>query len=160
MNLYLCQMLHLIMSILFSCKDIRPFLLSKSRQPMATLMAITIFSANCTIHTIWFWGEIDMPHQLSTSPITWSPILCALFVLHFILCSVKVSRWWRVTRFTQLYVHMYMFCPYVISTPYQLLEEYKWGLSKDTFSHAILQKTLHLREMNKDTIAVYHNCIS
>jgi hypothetical protein len=51
---------------------------------------------------------------------------------------------------------MYMFCPYVISTPYQLLEE----LSKDTFSHAILLKTLHLREMNKDTIAVYHNCIS
>jgi hypothetical protein len=48
----------------------------------------------------------------------------ALFVLHFIFCFVKASRWWGVTRFTQPHVHMYMFSPYVISTLYQLLEEY------------------------------------
>jgi hypothetical protein len=44
MNLYLHHLLHLTMSFLLSSEDIRPFLLSKSRQPMATVMAIpTIF---------------------------------------------------------------------------------------------------------------------
>jgi hypothetical protein len=57
----------------------------------------------------------------------------ALFVLHFIFCFVKASRWWGVKRSTQPHLHTYMFCPYVISTLYWLLEEYKQELSKDTF---------------------------
>jgi hypothetical protein len=32
------------------------------------------------------------------------------------------------------------FCPYVISTLYQLLEEYKWELSKDTISCALVSQ--------------------
>ncbi len=35
---------------------------------------------------------------------------------------------------------MYMFYAYVISMPYQLLEEYKSELSKDTFSHAFFSQ--------------------
>jgi hypothetical protein len=35
-----------------------------------------------------------------------------------------------VRRSTQPHIHM---CPYVISTLYQLLKEYKWELSKYSF---------------------------
>jgi hypothetical protein len=57
----------------------------------------------------------------------------ALFVLHFIFCFVKALRWWGVTRYTQPHVHMYMFCPYVISTLYHLLEELQMRTFKRYF---------------------------
>jgi hypothetical protein len=50
---------------------------------------------------------------------------------------------------TQPHVHAYMFCPYVISTLYRLLKDYKWEISKWYFSHTTLLTTLHLLwEMN------------
>jgi hypothetical protein len=77
------------------------------------------------------------------------------FLAFFIFCFVKALRWWGVTRSTQPHVHTYMFCPHVISTLYQLLEEYKWELSKDTFlmhsSHNFTPKRNELR---------YHWCLS
>jgi hypothetical protein len=46
-------------------------------------------------------------------------------------------------------IHMYMLCPYVISTLYHLLEELvQMRTFKRYFSCAILLTTLHLREMN------------
>jgi hypothetical protein len=43
---------------------------------------------------------------------------------------------------------MYVFCPYVISTLYHLLEELQMRTFKRYLSCAILLTTLHLREMN------------
>jgi hypothetical protein len=61
-----------------------------------------------------------------------------LFVLHFTLCFVKALRWWGMTRITQPHIHMFMFCPHVVSTvPFTIhLKNYKWELSTDTFSCA------------------------
>jgi hypothetical protein len=56
-------------------------------------------------------------------------------------------QWW-VTRFKQSHVHMYMFCPYVISTLHHLLEELQMRTFKKYISHAILLTTLHLKEIN------------
>jgi hypothetical protein len=53
-----------------------------------------------------------------------------------------------VTRFAQPHIYTYMFCPYVISTLYDLLEELQMRTFKRYFSHAILLTALHLREMN------------
>jgi hypothetical protein len=50
-----------------------------------------------------------------------------------------------------------MFCPYVISTLYHLLEELQMRTFKRYVSGTILLITLQLREMNQDTIVVYHN---
>ena len=71
-----------------------------------------------------------------------------------ILGSVSMSM---MTRFTQPHVHMYMFCPGIISTIYHLLEELQMGTFKRYFSLAILLTTLYLREMDQDTIVVNHN---
>jgi hypothetical protein len=80
---------------------------------------------------------------------SWSSISCGIACFaSYIFVFVKTSRWWGVTRSTQPHVHTYMSCPYVISTLYCLVEEYKWELSKDTFFFCILLTTLHLREMN------------
>jgi hypothetical protein len=71
-----------------------------------------------------------------SSLITWHPTSYGIiFFLHFIFCFVKkASRWWGVTRFAQPHVHMYMFCSYVITTLYHLLEELQmWTFLKDTF---------------------------
>jgi hypothetical protein len=47
-------------------------------------------------------------------------------------------------------LHMYMLCPYVISTRYQLLEELvQMRTFKRYFSHAILLTTLHLAKRNE-----------
>jgi hypothetical protein len=80
--------------------------------------------------------------------IPWSPHM-ALFVLHFILCFVKVSRWWGVTRFAQPHILVYMFCPYVISTPLPVTCK----VTNETFKRhlscgLLLPTTFHLREMN------------
>jgi hypothetical protein len=42
-----------------------------------------------------------------------------------------------------------MFCPYVISTLYHLLEELQMRTFKRYFSHTILLTILHLREMSE-----------
>jgi hypothetical protein len=49
------------------------------------------------------------------------PALRILATLSFCCKQQEVS----VTRSVQPHVHTYMFCPYVISTPYWLLQEYK-----------------------------------
>jgi hypothetical protein len=55
----------------------------------------------------------------------------------------------KMTRFPQPHVHTYMFCRYVISTLYHLLEKLQMRRTfKRYFACAILLTTLHLREMN------------
>ncbi len=60
-----------------------------------------------------------------------------LIVVHFTFCFVKALRW-GVTRFAQPHVHTCMFCPYVISNLYQLLEEIKMRTFKRYFPCTIL----------------------
>jgi hypothetical protein len=108
MNLYLRCLSHLTMSFLLSSEDIRPILFSKSRQLMATLIGC---------HTYPFLPIVRRQNHLIMGR-TWYVILAfdtsdpmthvALFVFHFIICFVKVLRWWGVTRFTQPHVHTYI----------------------------------------------------
>jgi hypothetical protein len=79
-------------SFLPSSKDIRLFLLSRSRPFLPIIWRY---------RTIWLWGELDV-----------------CFAFYILFC--KALRWWGETRFAQSHVHMYMFCPYVISTPLQV----------------------------------------
>jgi hypothetical protein len=73
------------------------------------------------------WNDVRICHQLWQ---TFPPITFVLLKnLDAMLTMIFLTQ---VTRSTQPHIHMYMFCPYVISTLYQLLEEYKWELSKDT----------------------------
>jgi hypothetical protein len=46
----------------------------------------------------------------------------------------------KMTRSTQPRVHMYMSCPYVISTLYRLLEESQLWTSKRYFSRALFSQ--------------------
>jgi hypothetical protein len=62
-----------------------------------------------------------------------------------------------LTRFAQPHIQLYMFCPYVISTLYHLLEELQMRAFKRYFSHAILLTTLHLPKRNE---LWYHCCLS
>jgi hypothetical protein len=38
---------------------------------------------NCTIHTIWLWGEIDTPRPYSTLLIIWGPSACGIICFTF-----------------------------------------------------------------------------
>jgi hypothetical protein len=107
------------------------------------LVKVKTTNGNTYDHTYYFLPIIRRQNHLIMGQ-TWYVILAfdtsnpmaqhvTLFVLHFIFYLVKVSRWWKVTRSLQPHVLTCMFCPYVISTLYQLLEDYKWELSKDTF---------------------------
>jgi hypothetical protein len=69
-----------------------------------------------------------------------------LLFLHSIFCFVKVLRWWGVTRFTQHHVLTYMFCSYVISTLYRILEESKLWTSKRYLFLCTLLTTLCLEK--------------
>jgi hypothetical protein len=65
------------------------------------------------------------------------------------LSHAQMAVIWRMARFAQPHILMYMFCPCVISTHYQLLEELQMRTFKRYFSLAILlTTTLHLREIN------------
>jgi hypothetical protein len=94
---------------------------------------------------IWLWGEIDTSYRYLKHPIPWSHHV-TLFVLHFIFCFVKALRWWGVSRFAQPHVLTYMFCPYVISTPFTgYLKNTNENFQKIP-SSCFLLTTLHLRE--------------
>jgi hypothetical protein len=71
---------------------------------------------------------LDKPNHRKSN-LVWQYLFC---ILYFVF--VKASRWWGVTRSAQPHVHMYMFCPYVISNLYQFLEKCKWEISKILFS--------------------------
>jgi hypothetical protein len=103
---------------------------------------------------VWFtlfdYGE-RLIHHISTQHF-WSHQVhphVKLFVLHFMLCFVKALRWWGVTSFAQPHIHMYMFCCYVISTLYHLLEESNENFQKIIFlcnsSHNFTPKRNELR---------------
>jgi hypothetical protein len=125
--------------------------LSKSRQPMAMIMAISFFACPfdyvetliCCIGT-----RQAQSHEVQSR--------VALFVLHFIFCFVKVSKWWGVTRSWQPHVLTYMFCPYVISTPLPVT----WRVTnvnfqKDTF----LMHSSHNFTPKRNELG-YHCCLS
>jgi hypothetical protein len=76
------------------------------------------------IHCIGTW-------QAQSHEVQYCVTLFVLHVIYFVF--VKALRWWGVTISTQPHVDIYMFGPYVISTLYWLLEEYKWELSTDYF---------------------------
>jgi hypothetical protein len=81
---------------------------------------------------------------LDTSHHMRSNLMWNYFLFTFCILFCK----WGVARFTQPHVHMYMFCPYVISTLYHLLEKLQMRTFKRYFSCTILLTTLHLQEMN------------
>jgi hypothetical protein len=81
-----------------------------------------------------YGGETDMPHWSPTSQSHEVQSHVTLFILHFIFCFVKVSKWWGVTRSAQPHVHMYMFCPDVISTLYGYLKTTNENFQKILFS--------------------------
>jgi hypothetical protein len=68
--------------------------------------------------------------------------------IHLFNCEVGCCNWLLtqsaiinpMTRSAQPQVHKYMFCPYVISTLYQLLEESKMWTSRRYFSHALFSQ--------------------
>jgi hypothetical protein len=83
--------------------------------------------------------------------------------VHF--CVMMTNAWWsihwtnvahdKICTASHTYIHTYMFCPYVISTLYELLAEYKGELSKDTFHvHSSLNFTPKRNELR------YHCCLS
>jgi hypothetical protein len=43
---------------------------------------------DCSICTIWLWGEIDMPHWYLTCLITWGPSSCGIicFTFYILFC--------------------------------------------------------------------------
>jgi hypothetical protein len=114
MNLYLHCLSCLTTSFLLSSKDIRPFLLSKSRGATWCMNGKTYghtyqsISANhleaelnCTICTIWLWDKLNcclhtcqaQSHEVQS---------------HVMFCFVKALRWWGVTRSAQPHVHTYV----------------------------------------------------
>jgi hypothetical protein len=141
MNLYLCHLSHLTTSFLLSSKDIRHFILSKSRQPMATatyghFLPIIRRQKNLIMGRTWY----VIPAFDTSDPMTH----VALFVFHcFAFCFVKALRWWGVTRSAQPHVHTHVLCPYVISTLFQLLEESQIWTSKRFFSCALFSSQLY-----------------
>jgi hypothetical protein len=67
-----------------------------------------------------------------------------------------------LTRFAQPHVHVYMLCPYVISTLYHLLEELQMRIFKRNFS--CLHNSSHnfapkRNELRYHCCLDYHNCI-
>jgi hypothetical protein len=69
-----------------------------------------------------------------------------------------------VTRSTQPHIHMYMLCPYVISTLYQLLEESQMWTSKRYFSRALFSQLNTLEKWIKIpllfTTTVFHRALA
>jgi hypothetical protein len=63
--------------------------------------------------------------MLSACQILWVGLLAGILLRILIMPVGDMGIKWQVTRFAQPHIHMYMFCPYVISTLYRLLEEYK-----------------------------------
>jgi hypothetical protein len=103
------------------------------------LMQPTWKQSSIVQFTLFDYGE-RLIHHIGSTWHVWSHEAhphVELFVLHFTLCFVKALRWWGVTRFAQPHIHMYMFCPYVISTLYWLLEKLQMRTFKTYFSHAI-----------------------
>ncbi len=96
------------------------------------------------------------------SKVTITPLIFTNVVLRWVLQSFSdlleqyhwnFSGWPNLavgvmTRFIHTHIHMYMFCSYLISTLYHLLEELQMRTFKRYFSHAIILTTLHLRDMN------------
>jgi hypothetical protein len=166
MNLYLHCLTRLTTSFLLSSKDIRTFFLSKSRQVMATLMAIPTIPANhleaeldCTICTIWLWGEIDMPHCYLTHPIICISaisrgIICFAFSILFCKGLEMIMGSDKICTASFTYIQILTLCHLYSFTSY--LKSHKWELSKDTFlvqlsSHNFTPKRNELR---------YHCCLS
>jgi hypothetical protein len=80
----------------------------------------------------------------------------SLFVIHFIICFVKVSGWWGVIRFAQPHIHTYMFCPYVISTPLQ----FTWRIKNENFQKILFWcNSSHNFTLKRNELR-YHCCLS
>jgi hypothetical protein len=118
-----------------------PYVMMKCPSPTLIwlLMQPTWKQSSIVQFTLFDYGE-RLIHHIGSTWHVWSHEAhphVELFVLHFTLCFVKALRWWGVTRFAQPHIHMYMFCPYVISTLYWLLEKLQMRTFKTYFSHAI-----------------------
>ena len=149
MNLYCHHLSHLTMSFLLSSKDIMPFLLSKSRQPMVPLMAIPTISANhleaeldCTICTIWLWGEIDTPHKYLTRPITRSPsnlMWNYLFAFYILFCKgLEMIGHDKIHTASCTYIHVMFLCHLHTFTGY--LKNTNENFQKIPFSSAFFSQ--------------------
>jgi hypothetical protein len=121
---------------------------------MAMLMGIPTFSANHLEVEPFDYGERLICHTgwYLTLLIPWSPHM-ALFVLYFIFCcfcckGLEMSNGEWQDSHILTYLHT---CTALMSSLplFQLLEEYKWELSKDTFlvlsSHNFTPKRNELR---------------
>jgi hypothetical protein len=104
---------------------------------LVNMQKVATFSHLSTFHMHW-------SHEVKKFNLMWHYLF---WILYFCFCK-GLEMMGSDKIHTAPHVHMYMFCPYVISTLYCLVEEYKWELSKDTFFFCILLTTLQLREMN------------
>jgi hypothetical protein len=117
-----------------------------------TKMLLTRLSA----HSLW------CQHPLLSHPVFhisfFSPGWPVLAMIVFGKC-VLLLCFLGMTRKAQPHVHMYMFCPYVISTLYHLLEESQMRTSNDTFLMQFFLQLYTYEKWIKITSVVYHNCI-
>jgi hypothetical protein len=97
-------------------------------------------------------------HQMSHSSVLFSSsTILALSFLGLATAAqtcVSNDNGQCMTRFAQPHIHMYMFCAYVISTLYQLLEESQMWTSKRYFSCALFSQLYTLRNELR-----YHFCL-
>jgi hypothetical protein len=112
---------------------------------------------DCTIHTIRLLGEIDMPHQYSTSLMTWSPTPYGVICLHFTFCCVRASRWWGVTIFAQPHVATYV---HVLSLCHLYPLPSTWQITNENFQKILsLCNSSHNFTPTRNEIR-YHCCLS
>jgi hypothetical protein len=164
MNFYLCCLSHLTMWFLLSSKDISPFLLSKSRQPMATLMSIPTISANhleaelgCTPHTIQLWGEIDMSHRYLSSTITWHPSSCGIicFAFYILFCKgLEIMGSDKICTASCTYIHVLYLC-HLYPLPFT------WRITNENFQSIFVScNSLHNFSPKRNEFLRYHCCLS
>ncbi len=155
MNLYLCHLMCLTMSLLLYSKDIRHSLLSKWRQLMAMLMAIPIFLPT---HLI-MWREwsvilvLNEPDHMKS----WSSSHVALLVMHLIFCfckDLKLMGSDKICTASCTYIHILSLChlyPLPVSYLKNRNENFQKTLFSCNFSHNFTPKKNELR---------YHCCLS
>jgi hypothetical protein len=139
-NLYLCCLLHLTTSFLLSSEDIRPFLLSRSRQPMATLMTTPIiFYQSLGGRTIWLWGKLDMSYWHLTHPTPWLSMYIICFAFYILSCkSLKMMESDKIPSASCTYIHVLSLCHlYPLPVTWRL----QMRTFKRYFSRAILLTT-------------------
>ena len=111
---------------------------------------------DCTICNIQLWGEIDMPHRYSTSPITWSSTSCGIicFAFYILFCKgLEMMGSDKIHTASCTYVHVLSLCHlYPLPVTWRITNEnFQKILFSVHSSHNFTPKRNELR---------YHCCLS